>query len=330
MKQCRYWSRLWLAACVMAVMLLGGCAFNRSMQPETYQVQPGDTLSAIARAHGLDWHRLARWNRIPPPYTIHVGQRLSLDPFAPLDYGQLGGQQRPTGQRHPTPRSTVTPVRENRSYTVSPLSGGQQQGSNAPRRTIGPGAEQPRSAAGTTGSWNGQMTQPPRLGTPQSPPPVLPPVVQGAQPAGQAPLAEQQPQPAQAPAEAAQVLTNEAGWRWPLASSILASHEIESARHGINLYGVEGAPVYAAHAGNVVYSGAGLQGIGQLVIIKHKGEYLSAYGYVTGLQVEDGDKVSAGTHIADMGIGPGSRAELHFEVRHKGEPIDPKSVLPKL
>ena len=178
------------------------------------------------------------------------------------------------------------------------------------------------------------MTQPPRLGTPQPPPPSLPPTAQATtQPAGQAPLPEQQPRPTQAPEKqvkpAAQELTNEAGWRWPLASSVLASHKVESARHGLNLYGSEGTPIYAAHAGNVVYSGAGLQGIGQLVIIRHKGEYLSAYGYVSNLQVEEGDKVTAGTHIADMGIGPGSRAELHFEVRHKGEPIDPQTVLPK-
>src|SRR5699024_1736388 len=128
---------------------------------------------------------------------------------------------------------------------------------------------------------------------------------------------------------AATAATNEAGWRWPLAPKAMASQNVESARHGINLYADEGTPVYAAHAGSVVYSGAGLQGIGKLVIIKHNGEYLSAYGYVRDLQVDEGDKVTAGSHIADMGVGPGSRAELHFEVRHKGKPINPESVLPK-
>src|SRR5699024_4416248 len=71
---------------------------------------------------GLNWHELARWNNIGPPYTIHVGQRLSLDPFPPLDYGQMRRQRRAArNERHPTPRSTVTAMPSNRGPSVTRL-----------------------------------------------------------------------------------------------------------------------------------------------------------------------------------------------------------------
>src|SRR5699024_3458652 len=196
------------------------------------------------------------------PYVIHVGQVLSLDPFPPLNYDTIGGQSRASaqGQRQSTPRSTATAMQEKRSYTVSPLSNGQKQEHVQLHRTIGPGAEQAPVAAGAAVGPGLQSSGPPDLGTPQPPPPLAP-VVPPSQ-------SVQEPQPTQPakPAKPVEVVTNEAGWRWPVAPSVLASHEVESARHGVNLYGTEGAPIYAAHAGNVVYSGAGLQGIGKLVI----------------------------------------------------------------
>ena len=100
-------------------------------------------------------------------------------------------------------------------------------------------------------------------------------------------------------------------------------------KRGIAIGGREGHSVQAAAPGRVVYSGSGLRGYGNLVIVKHSDRYLTAYGYNREVLVREGDRVSAGQTIARMGLGPGRRALLHFELRRDGEPVDPRRFLPK-
>ena len=85
----------------------------------------------------------------------------------------------------------------------------------------------------------------------------------------------------------------------------------------------------AAAAGEVVYSGSGLIGYGQLIIVKHNETFLSAYGHNSRLAVREGDRVKAGEAIAQMGEGPGKEPVLHFEVRRNGKPVDPMNYLPR-
>ncbi len=86
--------------------------------------------------------------------------------------------------------------------------------------------------------------------------------------------------------------------------------------------------MHASAAGKVVYSGNALKGYGQLVIIKHGDEFLSAYGHNRKLLVSEGDAVSAGQIIAELGLGPQRKPLLHFEVRRFGKPMDPLPLLP--
>lgn len=92
---------------------------------------------------------------------------------------------------------------------------------------------------------------------------------------------------------------------------------------GIGIGGKFGQPVRAISGGKVVYSGGGLINYGNLIIIKHDERYLSAYGYNNQLRVKEGDTVTAGQHIADMGRSPDGAVMLHFEVRYNGKPVDP-------
>ena len=85
----------------------------------------------------------------------------------------------------------------------------------------------------------------------------------------------------------------------------------------------------AAAGGRVVYSGTGLLGYGQLVIIKHSETYLSAYGHTQSVAVREGDAVSAGQRIATMGNGPQGTPMLYFEIRINGTPGNPLSLLPQ-
>ncbi len=119
-------------------------------------------------------------------------------------------------------------------------------------------------------------------------------------------------------------------WQWPVEGPVLRGFEADgTGKRGISIGGREGQPVRAAAQGRVVYSGDGLRGYGNLVIVKHSERYLTAYGYNQELLVREGERVSGGQRIARMGLGPGRRALLHFELRRDGEPVDPRRFLPR-
>ncbi|RLA33495.1 MAG: hypothetical protein DRR03_07625 [Gammaproteobacteria bacterium] len=119
-------------------------------------------------------------------------------------------------------------------------------------------------------------------------------------------------------------------WRWPTKGRLFRTFNASNpARKGVDIVGSEGQSIYAASAGRVVYSGNGLVGYGNLIIIKHNNTYLSAYGHNRELLVREGDKVAPGQLIAKMGRVDNDRAMLHFEIRRQGKPIDPLRLLPQ-
>ena len=119
-------------------------------------------------------------------------------------------------------------------------------------------------------------------------------------------------------------------WRWPASGPLVGRFVAgDPTRQGIDIAGTAGQPVLAAAAGDVVYSGAGLVGYGELIIIKHTDTWLSAYGHNRKRLVEEGQRVAAGQQIAEMGRSGASRDMLHFEIRRNGKPVDPLPLLPK-
>lgn len=118
-------------------------------------------------------------------------------------------------------------------------------------------------------------------------------------------------------------------WQWPVASGVAALTSRPNGGQGLNVSGRLGEDVRAAAAGYVVYTGTGLLGYGQLVIIKHNETYLSAYGHTQSVAVREGDKVIGGQRIATMGAGPSGAATLYFEIRINGTPGNPLTFLPK-
>ncbi len=119
-------------------------------------------------------------------------------------------------------------------------------------------------------------------------------------------------------------------WHWPTAGRVVETFRRgDPGRRGVDIRGRLGQPVEAAAAGRVVYSGSGLPGYGQLIIIKHNDNYLSAYGYNRRLLVGEGQRVRAGQRIAEMGAVGGQGPMLHFEIRRDGRPVDPLRLLPR-
>lgn len=119
-------------------------------------------------------------------------------------------------------------------------------------------------------------------------------------------------------------------WQWPLASRGSVERVQQPAGGvGIRIAGRAGDPVRAAAAGRVVYTGSGLRAYGQLVIIKHDGTWLTAYGHNASLSVREGDSVAAGDTIARLGAQDNGRVALYFEIRANGKPLDPLAQLPR-
>ena len=119
-------------------------------------------------------------------------------------------------------------------------------------------------------------------------------------------------------------------WRWPADGQLVSRYvEGDPTKQGIGVGGSAGQAVRAAGDGTVVYSGSGLVGYGELVIIKHDEQWLSAYGHNRKRLVGEGDRVKAGQQIAEMGRTGAERDMLHFEIRYNGKPVDPLAHLPK-
>jgi lipoprotein NlpD len=117
------------------------------------------------------------------------------------------------------------------------------------------------------------------------------------------------------------------GFIWPASGSLLAGFD-EAKNKGLDISGKAGDPVLAAADGQVVYSGAGLRGYGNLIILKHNNTFLTAYAHNQALLVKEDQKVRKGQKIAEMGKSDADRVKLHFEVRRLGKPVDPVKLLP--
>lgn len=117
-------------------------------------------------------------------------------------------------------------------------------------------------------------------------------------------------------------------WRWPTAGRVIRGYS-PSVHKGIDIDGSRGDAVNAVADGVVVYSGTGIVGFGELLIVKHNEEYLSAYGHNQRLLVKEGERVSAGQKIAEKGSSGTDSVKLHFEIRREGKPVDPQALLPR-
>ena len=117
-------------------------------------------------------------------------------------------------------------------------------------------------------------------------------------------------------------------WQWPARGKLLKS-STPTAKKGISIAGRTGQKIVAAATGKVVYSGSGLRGYGNLIIIKHNDTYLSAYAHNRDLIVKEGETVKAGQQISTMGADSKGAPVLHFEIRKNGKPVDPLGQLPR-
>jgi lipoprotein NlpD len=128
-----------------------------------------------------------------------------------------------------------------------------------------------------------------------------------------------------APADAVKQLA----WLWPTQGKLLERYSANGPNKGIDIGGRRGQAIVAAAPGQVVYQGGGLRGYGQLIIVKHNADFLSAYAHCDKIYVKEGNVIKRGQKIADMGNSGADQTKLHFEIRYRGAPVDPQDYLPK-
>lgn len=311
---------LWIVAIVLVVFWLQGCGNERlapveereannykaqlhSFYPPSevdnsqqfYFVRPGDTLYSIAFRYGLDYNILAQANDIDSNYTIHAGQRLNLQKAR-----------------------DITPATEYEVAGTEPP--GTQQSSDASRRTPvsvarRPVSEEPRTP--TTSQSQQQVSQKEPQQEPKKEPKKESASNNSTSGGSKEPVVYSPNSPVKY-------------WMWPTMGQILQGFSGASkSSKGIDIAGNLGDPVRASAAGRVVYAGRGLRGYGNLVIVKHNNDFISAYAHNRILLVKENEIIKAGQKIAEVGNTDSDVPKLHFEIRFKGKPVDPMRYLPK-
>ena len=212
----------------------------------------------------------------------------------PKDLARWNGID-PPGVLIPGQTLRVTPPAE--VATVSPITG---SGQAEVRPLPPPGAAVPGAPA----------PLPPAVAPPTATPPVatLPPTVPAA------------PEPSRAPAASLP-------WIWPTPGKVIETFD-DPRNKGIDIAGNEGAPVHAAADGEVVYVGSAVRGYGNLVIVRHSDDFITAYAHNRKVLVAEKQSVKRGQPIAELGRSDADRPKLHFEIRHQGKPVDPLKYLP--
>jgi lipoprotein NlpD len=160
----------------------------------------------------------------------------------------------------------------------------------------------------------------PPAATPSTPP-ATPPTPSTSASASPPPTASAAPAPSPGDDEGLD-------WVWPAKGKLVAQFSENASLKGIDIAGGNGDAILASAPGRVVYAGSGLRGYGKLVIIKHNATYLTAYAHNRDILVKEGQAVTRGQKIAEMGSTDADRVKLHFEIRRLGKPMDPLRFLP--
>jgi len=310
----------------LLVLLISGSGILQSCgsngirwNPDEYTVKSGDTVYSIAWRYELDPKEFARWNGVDTgSFLIRPGQRLHVkkpsgfkknktvhaSSNASNHATRAAEPERYNNSNHPTwvvAKSGDTLYGLSRKYHIKPAELAQLNQLKKPYpikrgQTIFLRRLQGKSSQPSTANNSGRTT-----GSSKS----------------------------QSQSSKTEDWAKHISWQWPVKGKLLSRYKRNKHNaKGIDIAGSVGKRINAVADGKVVYSGNGLISYGNLIIIKHNRSYLSAYAYNRKLLVKEGQWVSAGQKIAEMGQKDKSSARLHFEIRRNGKPVDPLRYLP--
>lgn len=259
--------------------------------PSEYIVRKGDTLYSIAFRYGLDYRQLAIKNNIGARYSIYPGQRLRLKSASP-------------------PAASESIVRDSSIVAPKPVitstrtQAGSLKPSSSKSQSVAPQSKTAQKTAVNSSRAANSTTPKPK----PRPKPVT-----------------------DKPTKKIQTkLVGPIKWKWPVSGRVIGTFKTKGlVNKGVNIAGSRGKTIAAAADGKVVYAGNGLLGYGNLVIVDHNQQFLSAYAHNSRVLVKENDMVKTGQKIAEMGSSGADRVMLHFEIRRDGKPVNPLKYLPK-
>jgi Membrane proteins related to metalloendopeptidases len=313
-------------------------------EPATYTVKRGDTLHQIALDSGLDYRELAAWNNIENVNRIFPGQVLRLS--APgSSTSPVLAQESPGGVTTAPLRAPPAIVEARPTQVPAAPNAAETGPAAAPARAAGTASNGPSNLVSSPKAikepYSEQAVRDLNLAASAAPAPRdalarLPaasaePKADARPPSASAIAAAPStnaPGPAATPPSAATGDGDELAWAWPAKGKIVAGFSETSNLKGIDIAGTAGEAVRASAPGRVVYAGSGLRGYGKLIIIKHNATFLSAYAHNREILVKEGQQVTRGQKIAEMGNSDADQVKLHFEIRRHGKPVDPAKYLP--
>ncbi|WP_318393320.1 murein hydrolase activator NlpD [Enterobacter sp.] len=256
----------------------------------TYTVKKGDTLFYIAWITGNDFRDLAQRNSVAAPYGLNVGQVLQV--------GSASGTPITGGnaitQADASAQGIVTKPAQNSTVVVAStptITYSEDSGEQSANKML------PNNKPSTT------------VVAPVTAPPVSTTEPTASSSSTSAPIS---------------------AWRWPTEGKVIDSFSAtEGGNKGVDIAGSKGQAITATADGRVVYAGNALRGYGNLIIIKHNDDYLSAYAHNDTMLVREQQEIRAGQKIATMGSTGTSSTRLHFEIRYKGKSVNPLRYLPQ-
>lgn len=261
-----------------------------SYNGSTYTVKRGDTLFYIAWITGNDFRDLAQRNNIPEPYSLNVGQTIQLgNGSANAGGGGVVATDATAGGIPKPPSSSQIQTATVDSQPTNAYS------DNSGKQNVG--KMLPAAGAAAAGSATAPVTAP--VATPPA-------------------------------SSAASNNSPVSTWRWPTDGKVIDNFSSsDGGNKGVDIAGTRGQAIFATADGRVVYAGNALRGYGNLIIIKHNDDYLSAYAHNDTMLVREQQEVKAGQKIATMGSTGTSSVRLHFEIRYKGKSVNPLRYLPQ-
>lgn len=286
-------------------------------RPDTYIVKKGDTLYSIGLEHGYYYKEIAQANNIVAPYTIHVGQTLK---FSAL-------KERPVSTETKAAQATgdevvILPIDANSSGTATNAAVNTHD-LNPPKILAISEPKALREAYSDEA-----FKKPLPLPKPVVDKPAVPtnkPVVTTNADSSNKPTVDSKP-PTKVDPKPSADSAEDIQWTWPTKGKVVANFN-DAGNKGIDIAGTTGQAITAAAAGKVIYSGSDLRSYGKMVIIKHNANYLSVYAHNSLILAKEGQQVSSGQKIAEMGNTDSNTVKLHFEIRRQGKSVDPSKYL---
>ena len=273
------------------------------VKPGYYMVKKGDTLYGIALDHGQDHKEIAAWNQLDNPNLILVGQILRVAP---------PGAEPQAADNSVAVTSAVAPPTQIESKPVDPHTPAALVATPAADmlKHEPKGGVQPYSDE----AW-AKIQNPAPIVAAALPAPAIAPTPATVKPLEQA---------AKLPVVAA---ATDIDWAWPSKNKVTETFS-DGSNKGLDFDGSTGEPVMAAAAGKVTLVTNSLRGYGNLIVVKHNTTFLSVYAHNSKMLVSEGQTVTKGQKIAEIGESDADHPKLHFEIRREGKPVDPGKYLP--